>query len=172
MIEALGESTAARDTDGMAGSALRDHDRKRAFVKRLLAAARELDDAGIEALAEEMARGINQIWLWDDKLDGGNRPAPGHAKNSTQSAEPGRPPSAAETVFDPFAFSVVVMLKRQGRAALVKQLEGIKSADHLRKIADAQHLGVDRSIKAVAKLREAIIHGAEQRLADRRAAAS
>lgn len=171
MIEALGESTAARDTDGMAGSALRDHDRKRAFVKRLLAAARELDDAGIEALAEEMARGINQIWLWDDKLDGA-APAPGHGETSTQSTKPGRPPAAAETVFDPFAFSVVVMLKRQGRAALVKQLEGIKSADHLRKIADAQHLGVDRSIKAVAKLREAIIHGAEQRLADRRAAAS
>lgn len=75
--------------------------------------------------------------------------------------------------FDPFAFSVVVVLARSGADALMARLEEIDDADDLRALADAQHLGVDAGLRGdAAALRDAIVEGAQQRLADRRAAAS
>ena len=160
----------------MAGSALRDRPRKAAFIARLMAAGRDLDDAAITALAEEMARGINQIWLWDNSIEscvppGANTQKAPAAKPAADANLPVPEPTADEA-FDPFAFSVVVLLKRQGRAALMKRLDAIDDPAQLHKIAEAQHLGIDKSLKSARKLREAIIVGAEQRLADRRAAAS
>lgn len=141
-----------------------------------MAAGRELDDAGIEALAEEMARGISQIWLWDETLESCAPPAPrpGQAPGGKPAAagKSSVPEPTTHEAFDPFAFSVVVMLKRQGPAALMKRLEAIDDPAQLRKIAEAQHLGIDKSLGSARKLREAIVEGAEQRLADRRAAAS
>lgn len=174
----------------MAGSALRDHARKAAFVQRLLAAGRELDDAAITALAEEMARGINQVWLADSRLETSlprlsavtSRDEPAARQKPAPQSGPGgaapkaAPPTAADTAgeadFDPFAFSVIVVLKRKGRAVLMRELAAIDSAEHLHRIAAAQHLGVDRAITALPRLREAMVDAAEQRLADRRAAAS
>lgn len=161
----------------MAGSALRDRARKAAFIERLMVAGRELGDAGIKALAEEMARGISQIWLWDNSLEGcvppaGNTQEAPAATPPVASKAPGPAEPSADEAFDPFAFSVVVLLKRQGRAALMKRLDAIGDPAQLHKIAEAQHLGIDKSLKSARKLREAIIAGAEQRLADRRAAAS
>jgi len=77
-----------------------------------------------------------------------------------------------ETTFDPFAFSVVVVLARNGADALHSRLEDIENARDLRELAEVQHLGVDDAITVAAELRAAIVRGAEQRLADRRAAAS
>ncbi|HRY06169.1 MAG TPA: hypothetical protein P5114_03535 [Hyphomicrobiaceae bacterium] len=111
-------------------------------------------------------------------VSGKDRPPPASTPQAEPlSGEPDQPSSApsstlAADTFDPFAFSVIVMLKRQGRAALMKRLEAVNDPAQLRKIAEAQHLGVDKSLRSARKLREAIITGAEQRLADRRAAAS
>lgn len=162
----------------MAGSALRDHARKAAFVQRLLAAGRDLDDAAITALAEEMARGINQVWLVDSRLETSlprlsaltSRDEPAARQKPAPQSGPGD--AAPRADFDPFAFSVIVVLKRKGRAALMRELAAIDNAEHLHRIAAAQHLGVDRAITALPRLREAMADAAEQRLADRRAAAS
>jgi hypothetical protein len=51
-------------------------------------------------------------------------------------------------------------------------LAEIKSVEHLKKLADAQHLGFDRSLTKIDDIRKALLASAEQRLADRRAAAS
>ena len=74
--------------------------------------------------------------------------------------------------FDAYAFSAVVVLARSGQDALMRKLKKIKAPEHLRQLADAQHLGIPPSIVKADELRRAIIKGASQRLADRRAAAS
>ncbi|MGE0854754.1 MAG: hypothetical protein AB7L18_01545, partial [Hyphomicrobiaceae bacterium] len=168
--------------------------------------------AAADDLADRLARGTNQVWLWDTALadslasvvpDGSPAAEPGRktedsdadvdkpgagrqARGPRGGAKPGaRRPIDASTApqdanagaepadsFDPFAFSAMVVLKREGRQALLKRLEGITDAAHLRRLAEAQHLGIDRHIEEPAELRQAIIAGAEQRIADRRAAAS
>ena len=87
------------------------------------------------------------------------------ARDSQGSAKP-------ETSFDPYAFSAMVILAKQGREGLARRLAEIKSVDHLKKLADAQHLGFDRSLTKIDDIRKALLAAAEQRLADRRAAAS
>lgn len=82
-------------------------------------------------------------------------------------------PTAPEAaVFDPNAFSLIVMLRKQGKDALFSTLEAIGDADRLREIARAQHVAVDIAITDVTALCEAIVAGTEKRVASRQAAAS
>lgn len=74
--------------------------------------------------------------------------------------------------FDPYAFSAVVVLTKTGKDGLLKRLSAIERSEHLKKLADAQHLAIDRSLDSLDALRHAILKAAEQRIADRRAAAS
>jgi hypothetical protein len=92
----------------------------------------------------------------------------GEAETSTAA----RPPKAEQEVFDPYSFSVVALFKRGGREALLGQLSAITSVDHLRTLADAQHLSIPKDLDEPAALRLAIVEGTEQRIADRRAAGS
>ena len=80
--------------------------------------------------------------------------------------------AAAPSSFDPYAFSATVVLAKTGRDGLAKKLLDIKSADQLKAFAEAQHLGLDRKLSRIDDLRKAILAAAEQRLADRKAAAS
>lgn len=80
-------------------------------------------------------------------------------------------PAIAEA-FDPYAFSLVVVLTKEGRDGLMQRLASIDSAEHLRTLAKAQHVAVDASLSLPEELRLAILAGTEQRIADRRAAAS
>ena len=74
--------------------------------------------------------------------------------------------------FDPYAFSVVVTLVKKGREALIARLSEIDNIEDLRQLANAQHLGVDPHLARVDDVRQAIVNGAEKRIASRRAAAS
>ena len=82
------------------------------------------------------------------------------------------PAKPAVKMFDPYAFGAVVILERHGPAALITQLDGIDDVVHLRQLAEAQHLSIDPSLSHVPELRSAILRGAEERIAERRAAAS
>lgn len=75
-------------------------------------------------------------------------------------------------VFDPFGFGAVVTLQKYGRQELIDRLEKIEDADALRQIAEVQHLFVDNDATRPEDLRLAIVRGAEERVADRRAAGS
>jgi hypothetical protein len=81
-------------------------------------------------------------------------------------------PRGEPSAFDPFAFSVVAVLTKKGKPTLVAELEKIDTLDHLRRIADAQHLALDPDLRSIADIRAAIVSGAERRIAERKAAAS
>lgn len=76
------------------------------------------------------------------------------------------------TAFDPFAFSAVAVLTKKGRVALAAELEKIASGEHLRRLAEAQHLALDPAVTDVIEMRASILIGTERRIAERKAAAS
>lgn len=93
-------------------------------------------------------------------------PSEGPAKSI--SAEP----VAADAVFDPFAFSVVVVITKEGRDGLTRKLQSVASTADLRSLAKAQHVALPEGDLSADQLREAIVEGALQRIANRKAAAS
>lgn len=95
------------------------------------------------------------------------RPSPTVAQSGT---EPALPPAVAP--FNPYQFSAVAVMTRGGPEALLARLAQITEPANLRKFASAQHIAVSADITAVDDLRRAIVDGAAQRIADRRAAAS
>lgn len=168
----------------MAGSAqLWPGPRMRAFFRSVFLAEPGVDAPLAERLADACVKRINRMLVWD-ATGADSRPATNNAADAAAPVPPlsdidgaganasHTPASSPKPAFDPFAFSVVVVLKRKGRAALAEALKSITNAADLRKLAEAQHLGVDPAIKDAKSLREAIIKGAEQRMADRKAAAS
>lgn len=157
-----------------------DIDRKRAFFRAFLQREKNLDSAAAEKLADTLANAVNMMRVWEvpdsaappppaTPAKPAERPAKGKTKSSP--AEPAVAPSPVP-VFDPFAFSPIVVLVKTGKDGLMKRLLDIKSVEHLKAFAEAQHLAVAPSIKKIDDLRKAIVAATEQRLADRKAAAS
>jgi hypothetical protein len=105
----------------------------------------------------------------DDNV--GPRAVARHGK-SDAGADSSKLAATQTPAFDPFAFSVVALLTRQGKSAVEAKLASIDDAINLRALADAQHLAVDQSVTDLAMLRAAIVAGAERRMAERIAAAS
>lgn len=97
-------------------------------------------------------------------------PNPESAETREQVSEGAAPPPPPS--FDPYAFSLLALLKRNGRDALLARLGEIGSRDDLRKLAEAQHIALPPDIEGLPAIRDAIADGTERRLADRRAAAS
>jgi hypothetical protein len=106
-------------------------------------------------------------------LNAGAAAQPAADNDATAPAKPATaPPALAEPAFDPHAFSLIVVMTRQGPDGLKARLEAIDNAEHLRALARAQHVAIDTALDQPAALRTAIIAGTAQRIADRRAAAS
>ncbi|MFM1814448.1 MAG: hypothetical protein RLZ98_1143 [Pseudomonadota bacterium] len=162
-------------------------ERLKQFFRNLLADEPEISAPLRERLVEKFSRPINlmRVWAYPEP------PAAGHTYEAEDlqaagaaealaemapwpepDADNGAPSATPQPPFNPFAFNAIVVFKREGREALMAQLETISSAENLRRLADAQHLAVPRGLDAPADLRLAILKGAEQRLADRRAAGS
>ncbi|MEQ1717321.1 MAG: hypothetical protein ABL907_15300 [Hyphomicrobium sp.] len=169
-------------------------DRMREFYRRTIARETALDADGALKLADALTKATNRMLVWDMPAEsealqaavenGSATPINQRDKVKAAKAKPmaGKPdkgpaavkaePAKSEPAFDPYAFSAMVTLAKQGREGLAKRLADIKSVDHLKKFADAQHLGIDRSLTKIDELRKAILSATEQRLADRKAAAS
>lgn len=95
------------------------------------------------------------------------------AKLAAAPVPPAPVPEAGEPApFDPNAFSLIVMLRKQGKDALFSTLEAIGDVGRLREIARAQHVAVEATITDLTALVEAIVAGTEKRVASRQAAAS
>jgi len=163
----------------------------RRFFAALLARETSLDEAARDRLAEALSKPIGRLLVYHDPSDGptaaagadADAPLPVPVPEPVPAPVPAlvAPEPAAEAptpaAFDPFAFSVVAVLKRSGPAALLERLSAIADADHLRRLADAQHLALAPAGGTPVPddldgLRHAIVAGAEARLAERRAAAS
>ena len=155
-----------------------DIDRKRAFFRAYIQRETSLDGAAAEKLAEALTKAVNMMGVWDmpepvpaPVMEPVSAPAPPAAtkgKGKPQAA----PPAAPVAAFDPYAFSAMVVLAKTGKDGLLKRLSEIKSVENLRALADAQHLAVNTTLKKPDELRKAIVTATEQRLADRKAAAS
>ncbi|MBA4173287.1 MAG: hypothetical protein C0511_11735 [Hyphomicrobium sp.] len=156
----------------------------KAFFRDLLRGEAGVSAAQAETLAERCARRVKRVVVWDlDLASASTRadtepvlsPPPTASKPSptARGTTPAQPQAVEQsTAFDPYAFSAVVVLTKTGKDGLLKRLSAIDRAEHLKKLADAQHLAIDRTLDSPDALRHAIIKAAEQRIADRRAAAS
>jgi hypothetical protein len=81
--------------------------------------------------------------------------------------------AAAKSVpFDPFAFSAIVVLTKQGPDGLLAKLATIAAPADLKAIAKAQHIAVPPTALSADDLRAAIVTGTAARIADRQAATS
>lgn len=147
------------------------------YFRELFAAEPDLSAAAAGRLLRTCAREIAQLRV-REPLPNRSRPAPPPVDpeppkpETTLTSPTGDTAAASVPAFDPYAFSLTVMLKRNGRKALLDRLESIESAADLRRLAEAQHVAVPAELADLTQLRHAIVDGTAQRLADRRAAAS
>ncbi|AGK58803.1 hypothetical protein HYPDE_35658 [Hyphomicrobium denitrificans 1NES1] len=147
------------------GTQLWPGDKMRSFFSAHIRRETSLDDAAAERLAEALTKAVNRMLVWKmpddvrhtDRVEAAPEIAARHAR--------------AEN-FNPYLFSAIVVLAKQGRDGLIKRLQEIKSAENLRAFAEAQHVPVDGKLRRLDDIRKAIVAAAEQRLADRKAAAS
>jgi hypothetical protein len=156
-------------------------ERMRAFFRAVLAGEASLDEAARERLVAALSRPVNRMLVWHNPADEMTAApaAPEPAADEVAAArlaDIARWPDAAsaeepEAPFDPYAFSAVAVFTQGGRDALMERLAAI-AASNLRALALAQHLAVPDGAVEPGELREAIVKGTEQRIADRRAAAS
>jgi len=156
------------------GTQLWPGDKMRAFFRAHIRRTTNLDESETERLATALVKAINRMLVWEmppttpDALNSGNARGPipipdaPSEKSGAHVADP----------FNPFTFSVIVVLAKHGREGLLRRLQDIKSAENLRALAEAQHVPIDSKLKRPEDIRKAIIAAAEQRLEDRKAAAS
>ncbi len=133
------------------------------------AAALRLGDAMCAAIADVRVR--REAW----ETSRNQPPSPGAhsmspASISTEAAATAR--SDVPPPFDPFVFSALAVLTKQGAAALAARLAAIAELADLRQLAQSQHLAIDLAMTDLGALRAAIVAATEARLAERRAAAS
>lgn len=151
----------------------------RSFFKDIVMSEPGVDGALADRVAERCVKHIDLLLQWDrGRVDATTNPLalqvpPSRSLQPVPSAPvTARAPAGGGRAFDPYAFSVVVTLVKKGREALLARLLEIDSAEHLRQLANAQHLGIDPKLSKLDDLRAAIVHGAERRIAGRRAAAT
>jgi hypothetical protein len=149
----------------------------RAFFREIVMGEPGVDRALAERVAERCVMHIDLLLEWDRSRTEKKSPAQSIAPVAERAVVPplrATPPlkPASMRTFDPYAFSVVVTLVKKGREALLIRLAEIDNVEDLRQLANAQHLGVDPHLARADDVRQAIVHGAEKRVASRRAAAS
>ncbi|MBA2127075.1 hypothetical protein DLM45_12715 [Hyphomicrobium methylovorum] len=146
-------------------------DAMRSFFRAHIRRETSLDDAAAERLATALTKAVNRMLVWDmPSIDEVPEKAPASRRASATQSESDS--SSPREGFNPYLFSAIVVLAKQGRDGLFKRLQEIKTAENLRAFAEAQHVPVEKSVKRVDDIRKAIVAAAEQRLADRKAAAS
>lgn len=160
------------------GTQLWTGDRMRDFFRAHVRRSTSLGEADAEQLVEALVKAVNFMRVWEMPLDpplqDAQRPSVSPATPAKKAAPKpvtGGPP-VVPPAFNPYAFSAMVVLSKTGKDGLLKKLADIKTAENLKALAEAQHLAIDRSLKKADDLRKAIAAATEQRLADRKAAAS
>lgn len=88
---------------------------------------------------------------------------------------PAAPPQAAppSAAFDPFAFGLVPVFKREGADGLTARLNDIGDVENLRAMAKAQQIILPREVRrgeaSLEAVRTAILNAVDQRVSDRKA---
>jgi hypothetical protein len=141
------------------GTQLWPGDKMRSFFSAYIRRETSLDDVAVERLSAALTKAVNRMLVWETPEDA--VPTAAAEKPAKTQAEP----------FNPYRFSALVVLAKQGRSGLLKRLQEIKSAENLRAFAEAQHVPLDAKVKRLDDIRKAIVAAVELRLADRKAAA-
>lgn len=143
--------------------------RKHDFLAHVVRQEPSVDIAVAEQLTDRLDASIRSIRV--TKSDFAGMKSAEIAKSIP--AVGARPPAAP---FDPYAFNAILVFKRSGRDALSTKLSEIGEITHLRQLAEAQLIGLDKDMRqgvvAIDDLREAVLRGVERLVADRKAAAS
>ncbi len=90
----------------------------------------------------------------------------------SQTSVPVEGDSVGAADFDPHAFSLIVVMTKEGQEGLLKRLRSVARVDHLRAIAKAQHVSIDAELDDPTVVCAAIIAGTQKRIAHRKAAGS
>lgn len=159
----------ARNTKPLSGGA------KDKFLRGIVASVEGVPPGVVKALTQELTNNITEVRVrrqaYERVRDGEPAAQPGEMTRAA--ALPQIAPKAPESAaFDPFAFSVVAVLTKKGKAVLAAELDKVGTSDDLRRLAEAQHLALDPALADMAEMRAAILVGAERRIAERKAAAS
>ena len=91
------------------------------------------------------------------------------AASKTTGVPPAPKPAAA---FDPHAFSLIVVMRKGGKDALLAKLAEVPDIAQLQAIAKAQHVALEGEPSSRDGILEALVAGTERRIAHREAAAS
>jgi hypothetical protein len=160
------------------GTQLWPGDKMRAFFRAHIQRETSLAAPDAEKLSDALTKAVNRMLVWDVPTVESSSTAPSSAKTRMRPPTPVAADSsvandgATPPAFDPYAFSAMVVLAKTGKDGLMKRLADIKAVEHLKAFAEAQHLAVSPKLNRADDLRKAIVVATEQRLADRRAAAS
>ena len=147
-------------------------DEMRGFFRAHIQRETGIDQAAAEKLSEALTVAVNRMLVYEMPAEiPAAAPSRGKIKPPV-AASVAAPAAKNSAAFDPYAFSAIVVLAKTGKDGQLKRLADIKNVEHLKAFADAQHLAVDRTLKKADDLRRAIASATEQRLADRKAAAS
>lgn len=161
-------------------------DRMRRFFLAHVRRVPGVDGEIAERIADALNSAVNRMWVWDADAAPPAAPEAQRVSESLNGAAASRvepaivePPVAPDAApapllpaFNPYAFSALAALAKWGRDGLMKRLADISNVDNLITFAEAQHLAIDRNLENIDDLRHAIVAATEQRLADRKAAAT
>jgi hypothetical protein len=154
----------AKNTKALSGPA------KRKYFRDVLAADTGVTADAAKRLTDRFDRDLSHMRVRQHAAlkTAGEQPSPPEVSAAPVPAVA----AAAPAAFDPHAFSLIVVMTKQGAEGLRRRLEAIDSVEHLKALARAQHVAVEATLDDAAQLRSAIVAGTAQRIADRRAAAS
>jgi hypothetical protein len=144
------------------------------YFRELFQSTEGLSPETADILTSVCEREIAQVRVRLPIPDRGRKNSPAKKKLGSVGAaqSTNTEPVAGDTVFDPFAFSVVVVITKEGRDGLARKLQSVASTADLKSLAKAQHLALPEGDLSMSELRAAIVEGALQRIANRKAAAS
>ena len=139
----------------------------RALIERAVAKEAALPEGAARRIVNRILRQSARVAEIGAALSGSIR----EPKPPAAACAPAAPAEPQE-VFDPYAIGAVVTLHRHGAGVLMDRLSEITRVEDLTRLAAAQNLAVRTGWSTADELRAAIVRSAEQRLAERRAAAS
>lgn len=142
----------------------------RALIERAVLREDGLPDGAARRIANRILRQTERLAELGSELaslKGAAQPA-----SVPPAVEPAQTVVEAAPAFDPYEIGAVVTLHRHGPDVLMDRLASIPRIEDLRMLASAQNLAVSPGWSTADELRAAIVSCAEQRLAERRAAAA
>lgn len=151
---------------------------QRKYFRDLFRAEAGVTPDAAERLTEACTREIAQIRVRLPmavrrplKVSLADAPKPVEAPPAAQPASKPAVPADAAT-FDPHAFSLIVVMRKGGKDALLARLTDVTDVAQLKAIAKAQHVALDGDPQTRDAILEALVAGTERRIAHREAAAS